>query len=181
MSTTQIREALAQFFSENMGAVVVHPGTDEETTRIDVSTPAWDDLCMAADLALLDAPTQTGATRSLAQPKGYPTVFPQAQEGTVEEVAKRCVEIDPTMTRWKTVGEEDDGNCHCSSHCVYCRKVDEAVAILTSFGDWRYTEGLRKMQGWFAGQTAAIPGTVLAKVYNNVQAELSRLIPEMTP
>ena len=38
--------ALHEFMdSENGGAEIVHPGTDDDTTTIRVSTEAWDGLC----------------------------------------------------------------------------------------------------------------------------------------
>jgi len=42
-------DAVREFLGEDMGCVIVHPGTDEDMTRLDVPTPTWEALHLAMD------------------------------------------------------------------------------------------------------------------------------------
>ncbi len=47
----RVEAAVCGFVSEDEGAVLVHPGTYDEITRLDVPTDTWETLCGAADEA----------------------------------------------------------------------------------------------------------------------------------
>ena len=47
-----LRDAVARFLSEDEGAEIVHPGTDDENTRLDVPTETWEQLCAALPSSL---------------------------------------------------------------------------------------------------------------------------------
>jgi len=43
----RLEAAVDRFLSEDEGAVLVHPGTDEDNVRLDVPTDTWEGLCEA--------------------------------------------------------------------------------------------------------------------------------------